>query len=133
MAVTTSAIQTGTASQATAERGFQGLKTEDFFKLLITELSNQSPLDPIDNNQLLDQISAINTVQSTATLIDTLEALSLSQNLGSASNLIGKTVSGRSNDEVISGVVDKAVVEDGEVFLMIDDQKLPIASVTEVG
>jgi flagellar basal-body rod modification protein FlgD len=117
---------------AAGGNGLQSLSTEEFLRLLIAELSNQSPFDPIDNQALLEQISAVNAVQSTQTLINTLESLTLAQNLGSASALIGRTVVGIVDDQSISGTVDRAVVENGNVFLLVGSQRLPIDHVTEV-
>jgi flagellar basal-body rod modification protein FlgD len=116
----------------TAGKGFDSLKTEDFLSLLISELQNQNPLEPMDNNKILDQFTSINSLSSTQKLTDTLSTLNLSQTLSSASGLIGKIVKGKLGDSDVSGVVEKAIVENGQVFLQIGDSKLPIGSVTEV-
>ena len=42
------------------------LKTEDFIKMMITQLQNQDPMQPADNNQLLAQMSQIGQLQSAA-------------------------------------------------------------------
>lgn len=118
---------------------FDELKTEDFVKILVAQLSNQNPLQPLEDGQLIDQISSINGLQANSALAKTLESLSetlsgqgLAQSLGAASSLIGKSVSGTLGEQTITGVVDRAVVEEGEVFLMVGDSKLPLNSITEV-
>ncbi|MFO0948887.1 MAG: flagellar hook capping FlgD N-terminal domain-containing protein [Planctomycetota bacterium] len=127
-----SSVLNGASTQKTATKGYGDMKTEDFVKILIAQLTNQNPLEPMENGQLLDQVSSISSLESSNKLISTLGSLGLSQSLGSASALIGKTVAGKVGSNDVTGVVDKAVVEDGEVFVMIGDIKLPIGGITEV-
>lgn len=66
-----------------------------FMKLLVTQLQNQDPLNPMDNSQMTSQIAQINTVSGIAQLNTTLQALSASmipnQTLQAAS-MIGRGV-----------------------------------------
>lgn len=71
------------------------LTSEDFFKLLILELQNQDPLEPMDNAQLLDQISSVREIELNATLTESLRSLSGQQRFASASSLIGQYVTTR--------------------------------------
>jgi flagellar basal-body rod modification protein FlgD len=73
--------------------------TEDvqnrFLKLLVTQLKNQDPLNPLDNAAVTTQISQINTVTGIERLNTTLETLLGSYNEGQAvqaAALIGKNV-----------------------------------------
>ncbi|QDU62580.1 Basal-body rod modification protein FlgD [Planctomycetes bacterium Pan216] len=129
-------LNTPSASTSSTEvsRGndFGSLKTEDFMQILIAELSNQDPLEPMDNEQILNQVQAINEVNATQSLVETLGNLSLSQGLGSASNLIGKEITAEVGGVEVSGIVDRAEVEDGEVFVSFGDQRVPLSSVTGV-
>ncbi len=85
---------------------------DEFLGLLITELQNQDPLNPMDNAQMLDQISQIREIGSTNQLTETLTTLAIGQELSMASNLIGKTVSALdTNAESVEGVVDRVSVQ----------------------
>lgn len=128
------ATSTPTAPKTADEKaqGFGGLKTEDFVRILITELQNQNPLDPMDSNKLLDQITSINNLATNTKLSDTLSNVGLAQNLSAAGGLIGRSVTGKIGDTLVAGVVDKAIVENGQVYLMVQDNKLPLSSVTEI-
>lgn len=127
-----SGVQSAPALPESSSGGVGSLSPDDFIKILVTELSNQSPLEPIDNKQLLDQINAINSVNSNQQLVEALTALSTNQGLGSASGLIGRNVTGLFRDQVISGVVEKAIVEDGKVFVVVDGVPLTVDSITEI-
>lgn len=128
----TQAAQAPAPANQAKDKGFASLGTDDFIKILVAELSNQNPLDPADTSKLIDQIGSINNLQSTSKLTDTLKSLNLSQSLSSAAGLIGKTVAGSIGNTQIAGVVKRAVVENGQVFLLVDDTKLPLSNVTEI-
>ena len=63
------AISNATAAGATnAASGSGKSKTEDpqdrFLKLLVTQMKNQDPLNPLDNAQVTSQIAQISTARS---------------------------------------------------------------------
>src|SRR3954451_23570707 len=84
-----------------------GLKTEDFIKMMITQLQNQDPLQPAKNEELLAQMSQIGQLESSTQLTDGIKSMVLQNNIGSASNMIGKMVQGLDpKGEPISGLVN---------------------------
>lgn len=64
-----SAASSTSAAQASQDR---------FMKLLVTQLKNQDPLNPMDNAQMTSQIAQINTVSGINQLNTTLQALAAS-------------------------------------------------------
>jgi flagellar basal-body rod modification protein FlgD len=114
--------------------GFAGLTSQDFLKILVEQLQNQDPTDPMDSDQLLNQISQMRTLQSGLELDKTLKALTLSQGLSSATSFIGKSVTASidNSSETITGVVDRVLVRDGETFLKSGTREFKLANVTEV-
>ena len=116
------AVSSATSSTSSTAYGLDALEAEDFLQFMIVELQNQDPLDPVDNKQLLDQLSTINSLISNEELAQTLEALNQTQGLGAASNLIGKTIRATTLEgNELSGVVAKAVMEDGDVSVVLED------------
>jgi len=68
---------------------------ERFMTLLITQLRNQDPLNPMDNAQVTSQIAQLSTVSGITQLNNTLLALSGQMDVShsmQAANLIGKEV-----------------------------------------
>src|SRR5687767_660853 len=74
------------------------LELGTFLELMIAELQNQDPLNPLDNKDMLAQISQIREVGATDKLTKTLESVLLGQNIASATNLIGADISALSDD-----------------------------------
>ncbi len=92
----TSASATAGAASTVAAAASNSSDIQDrFLKLLVSQLKNQDPLNPMDNAQLTSQLSQISTVTGIEKLNTTMQSLSASfmsaQSLQSA-GLIGHTV-----------------------------------------
>ena len=111
------------------------LKVEDFIKMMVTQLQSQDPTEPAKNGELLQQMSQIGQLQSSQALQTSLQSLVLQNNIGSASNLIGKVVEGNNatTGETITGTVKSVRVEKGSVVLSLDDgTNLPMNNVSAI-
>jgi flagellar basal-body rod modification protein FlgD len=86
---------TGAGAAGTAGATGMGEMQDRFLKLLVTQMKNQDPLNPLDNAQVTSQLAQINTVSGIEKLNSTLQNLSTSfiagQSLQSAA-LIGRSV-----------------------------------------
>jgi flagellar basal-body rod modification protein FlgD len=71
-------------------------ETEDrFLALLVAQMKNQDPLNPLDNAQVTSQMAQLSTVQGIEDMNATLEALAASMGvnqMAQAANLIGSAV-----------------------------------------
>ncbi|CAG9173909.1 flagellar hook assembly protein FlgD [Cupriavidus pampae] len=67
----------------------------DFLKMLVTQMNNQDPLNPMDNSQLTSQLAQISTVNGLENVNETLNAL-LAQTAATramdSASLIGRSV-----------------------------------------
>jgi flagellar hook assembly protein FlgD len=101
--------------------GINDVNMDDFLKIMITELQNQDPLNPLENDELVAQISQIREVGATEKLTSTLDAVLLGQNISSATNLIGAEIDAISDDEQrVTGLVDRVSVSNGQPKLHLD-------------
>ncbi|MDR1382732.1 MAG: hypothetical protein LBJ67_02620 [Planctomycetaceae bacterium] len=113
-----------TASNTTSSSGtdrFQELDSAAFLKMMVAELQSQDPLNPMDNSQMLEQISQIRSITSNDALTTSVESLRMGQSMATAAGLLGKTVVGQDviGQEVV-GKVDKVVFEDGKPYLFLN-------------
>ncbi len=91
------------------------LEMDDFLNLMIAELQNQDPLNPLDNADLIAQISQIREVGATEQLTQTLDSVLLGQNISSATNLIGADVVALNDEgQRVSGNVRVVSITDGQ-------------------
>src|SRR3954469_24512374 len=87
-----------TPSSGKQVHDLKDLDINQFLKLMVTELTNQDPLNPMDNTQLVQQIGEIRQISATTQLSDTLNAVQAGQSLTTASSLIGKKVTALTDD-----------------------------------
>ena len=104
-----------------AHNSLNNVDIDDFLKLMIAELQNQDPLNPLENDELVAQIGQIRSVGATEKLSETLDSVLLGQNISSATNLIGAEIDAISDDnQKITGVVERVSVANGQPKLHLD-------------
>jgi len=120
-------------SQRGSDAGLQGLNMDDFLKLMFAELQNQDPLNPLENSEMLQQISQIREIGATQQLTDTLDAVLLGQNVASATSLIGKYVTAlNDNNQNVAGVVERISITDGVPKLHVGANQIKLSGIREI-
>ena len=108
---------TSSSAGTTSQQGMAQLNSEDFFKLLVTEMQNQDPFEPSSTSDIIGQVSQIRSIEQNGQLTETLSALTNQQRMGGASELIGKYV-----QAITANSDGEATLEEGVVtavrFLM---------------
>jgi len=135
MALTTQQIaQTSSVNVVDkVDTGFNGLTSDDFLKILIEQLKNQDPSNPMDSNQLLEQVSQMRSLQSSLELSDSLQSLTLNQQLTSATSFLGKEVTAVGTDsQNFTGSVDRVVVKAGKTLLGIGTKEVELGNVVSI-
>ncbi|HYE62873.1 MAG TPA: flagellar hook capping FlgD N-terminal domain-containing protein [Phycisphaerales bacterium] len=130
-----SAIDALTSAQSSGGAGgLSNLSSGDFFKLILTELTKQDPLAPNDTNALLQQISAVRSIQSDMDLSNDLGRLVQQNEFASAAMLVGKTVSGvDENFERVTGEVKSvARTQDGTMLILKSGERIPVGYLDEI-
>jgi flagellar basal-body rod modification protein FlgD len=132
---TTPTSSTSTSGSTTSSTsGFGSLTSADFMQMLIAELQDQDPTQPMTNADLLNQLSQMTQLQSNQQLSDAIQTLSSNQQLSTAASFIGQTVSGTdSNSNSVSGVVTQAFIQSGTAYVSVGGTQVPLANITSVG
>lgn len=131
-----SALPVDQAVRGSANR-FNELSSEDFIRIIFSELSNQDPFAPNDSSALLEQLNSIRSIESDILLTERLQDLVFENQLAGASNMLGKMVTGLTNyNERVSGVAVGVFREGDVVQIELDSGwRIPvegIESITEV-
>ena len=110
----------------------------DYMKLLVTQLQNQNPLEPLDNNEMAAQLAQFSELEQLENMNASFSRVLDSVQQSYASSLIGKDVSFevRAADgglETKTGEVEEVIMEDdGDVTLVVDGQNVRLADVTAI-
>jgi flagellar basal-body rod modification protein FlgD len=99
----TTATKSTTTSASSSAAGAASLNYDAFLQLLIAQMQNQDPTDPMDASQQISQLATFSQVEQTIKTNSNLESLIAQSSLSNASNYIGKTIT--SADGKTSGVV----------------------------
>lgn len=85
--MTISAIGSATSTSAAGK-----LTLEDFLKVLLTQLTYQDPLKPMDNQEFMAQIAQFTSLEQTHQLNSNMQALLNNQSSLQSVGLIGRTI-----------------------------------------
>lgn len=109
-------------STAASTNRFSDLTSEEFIKIIFTELSNQDPFKPNDSSALLEQLNSIRSIESDTQLTKQLSSIVTQNQLATAGNLIGRQVQGLTPDsERVSGMVVSVAKQKDSVSLLLDN------------
>jgi flagellar basal-body rod modification protein FlgD len=139
MIMDVSSVTASVANSSTQSQTSTFLTGDDFMKVLLTQLQYQDPLKPMDNQQMVEQMSTIRQLEMNTNLSQKLEQLTDQQRFGAAAALIGHQVKGTVEDEngtafSMQGLVKSVkFTSKGDVMLELDSgETLPLANLEEV-
>jgi len=105
------------------------LGKDDFLKLLVTQLKNQDPLNPMDDKEFIAQMAQFSTLEQ-------MQNMNSGFNNLRAIGLLGKnvyaTLNNNGNINDVFGKVDSIYRQNGEYYLVVGNVDVPLDSVTAV-
>ncbi|MNL27270.1 Basal-body rod modification protein FlgD [compost metagenome] len=97
------------------------LNYESFLKLLVAQMKNQDPTQPMDATQQIAQLATFSQVEQTIKTNKNLESLLQRTSLSEADAVIGKTVTNA--DDTITGVVKEVKLYSDGIIAVLDNGK----------
>jgi flagellar basal-body rod modification protein FlgD len=110
----------------------------DYMKLLVTQLQNQNPLEPLDNNEMASQLAQFSQLQQLESMNSNFAKVLAATELTYANSLIGKEVSFISQTDtgtadIASGIVEQVVNNvDDEIILVVGNHTFALEDVVSV-
>jgi len=110
----------------------------DYMKLLITQLQNQNPLEPLDNNEMATQLAQFSQLQQLESMNTSFADVLSTTELSYANSLLGKEIAFMAPNETGASDVTSGVVEhvynniDGEILLGVGNHTLALQDVLSV-
>jgi len=106
----------------------------DYMKLLIAQLQNQNPLEPMSNTEMASQMAQFSQLQQLETMNTTFSDVLQKTNLNYANSLIGKTVVFSGSDGTLtSGKVEAVGIYDDGIVLKVGDYEVELDALWAVG
>jgi flagellar basal-body rod modification protein FlgD len=107
----TNSASSATSSTASSSANSGSSLQNTFLQLLVTQLQNQDPTNPMDSSQMTSQLAEINTVTGISQLNTSLSSLSTQLNAGQTSQaalLIGSSVLAPGNSITVASGKDNS-------------------------
>ena len=111
-----------------------GIGSEQFLQLLVAQLQNQDPLDPVSDKDFINQLATLNTVQGLTDLNASFAQMLQLQQLTQGAELIGKTIEYNPTDgsAARTGTVDSVQARDGQFVLTVGSEEVTLDQVQSV-
>lgn len=106
------------AASQTATNAF-GLGFEDLLRIVLTQLTYQDPLKPIENFEFVSQLAQFSQIQQTQTMSDRILGILQSQATAQAMGVLGRVVDIPAGEGNLSGVVVSVAFQSGEPRLTV--------------
>lgn len=114
-----STSQGQTSTQRTATNAF-GVGFEDLLRIILTQLTYQDPLKPIENYEFVSQLAQFSQIQQTETGNDRLQGILQSQSTMQAASLLGRRVDIPSGSGLLTGRVVSVSFTNGAASLTVE-------------
>jgi len=111
-----------TSSATSAAQNAYGLNFQSLLKIILTQLTYQDPLKPVDNTEFVSQLAQFSQLQQSQTLNDQVSTLLAAQAATQATGLLGKTVDVKSSTvgtSIVSGQVSAITFASGQPELTV--------------
>lgn len=119
-------------NSTTKTTGSSTLGKDQFLKILITQLQNQDPMQPMEDKEFIAQMAQFSSVEQLMNISTQLTALN--QSLGSVSGLIGKDVTWTDAQTKLpkSGNVESIVVSSGVQYAVVGSERIALTDITQI-
>ncbi|KRE56622.1 flagellar hook capping FlgD N-terminal domain-containing protein [Paenibacillus sp. Soil750] len=130
----TDLINKGTNTK-TKDKDSTTLGKDDFLKILITQLQNQDPTQPLQDKEFIAQMAQFTSVEQLTNMASEMKLMR--QSLGFVSGLIGKSISWTGTDASgvtteMSGVVDSITFKDGNQFATVNGVEVSLDKLKKI-
>lgn len=114
-------VPTASGTESGNDSAKASLNYDSFLKLLVAQMKNQDPTQPMDSTQQIAQLATFSQVEQTIKTNTNLESLLQRTSLSEANAVIGKTVT--SADGKTTGVVKEVKLYSDGIIAVLDTGK----------
>ncbi|MGG1520116.1 flagellar hook capping FlgD N-terminal domain-containing protein [Paenibacillus oryzisoli] len=119
----------------TKDKDNNTLGKDDFLKILITQLQNQDPTQPLQDKEFIAQMAQFTSVEQLTNMASEMKLMR--QSLGFVSGLIGKSITWTDIDSSgasveTSGIVDSITFKDGNQYANVGGKEVSLDKVSKI-
>ncbi len=122
-----------TSSGQTSQTGINGLNQNDFLQLLVAQMQNQDPTNPVSSDQFLQEMASFTEVVDISQLQTLTQSILSNEVATQGLDLLGKQVTAQTTSGTqVSGTVTELTMVQGQPMLTINGTQLPVSQVVSV-
>lgn len=120
---------------AASKKSTDTLGKDQFLSILVTQLRNQDPMQPLQDKDFIAQMAQFTSVEQLMNM--STELTLMRQNIGSASSLIGKSIEWNEYDDAgevitVKGIVDSIISKEGILYARVGGAEVALDYVTSI-
>lgn len=113
------------------------LGKDEFLKILMTQLQNQDPLDPMDDKDFIAQMATFSSLEQTMNMAESLEQMVQNQFQSPVvqySHMIGQTVTyeDENEEELTSSVLAISQKEGKALLELANEEQIAVEDITKI-
>ncbi len=114
--------------------GSSTVNQDEFLRLFVAQLQNQSPMDPLKGADFIAQLAQFSSLEQLTNLNASFADNLKFQQLAGGSEFIGKkaTYVDLAAGGTTEGVIQGAITRDGSISLVIQNGEIPISDITGI-
>jgi flagellar basal-body rod modification protein FlgD len=118
---------------ATSTTGTAALSSNQFLQLLVTQLQNQDPLNPVSPQDFITQLATLNSVESLTSLNTSFSQMLQLQQLTQGASLIGKTINYTpTGGSPTTGTVSSVTAQNGQFVLTVGSNQVTLSQIQSI-
>lgn len=126
MTLIDSSLLLSKVAKTSSSTGNSSLGKDEFLKILMAQLQNQDPLNPMEDKEFIAQMAQFSTLEQTTNMASMLEKFINSQTQNDSilkySEMIGKKIEWKTSDaEISSGIVKSIKQSESGIVLELED------------
>jgi flagellar basal-body rod modification protein FlgD len=99
-----------------------GLDMQSLLQIILTQLTYQDPLKPVDNFEFVSQLAQFTSLEQTRQMTDKIDNLLSVQSATQTLGLLGRSVDVQTDTALLSGVVKSVSFKDSQPQLTIETE-----------
>jgi flagellar basal-body rod modification protein FlgD len=107
---------------------------DEFLDLLVTQLKNQNPLEPMDNKEFISQMAQFSSLEQMNNMNSGMNDFLKFQKISQAGSLVGKKVEilDSNTGQNITGMIEKANVTGETATVTVNGEQHSISNIQEI-
>ena len=125
---------TPTMTSSSSNQAANGMGKDTFMKLLVAQMSNQNPMEPTDDKEMIAQMTQFSTLEQITNMATESTKSATASQMSQAVNLLGRTVTYLDTDgNKQTGTVDQVSMVNGAPNLTVGgDDGITTSQITQV-